>query len=248
MKETILEIQNLNFSTSGEQILKDINLKIIKDTFAIVVGSSGSGKSTLLKVMAGLQVPDNGKIIIDNCDISNFGYEEMIPIRKKISFAFQDAALISNLSIKENLILGLDFYFTNYTKKDKEDKVKKILDKMMILHTLDTRPAELSLGEKKIISIAKALVVEPEILFLDEPFAFIDITKSKMIRNIIKEYADKKSTTVVCVTNSRVLINDLGEHILLIEDGKITLDTTKEDLIKKERNERPQLINDILAN
>ena len=69
-----------------------------------------------------------------------------------------------------------------------------------------------------------------------------------MIRNIIKEYADKKSTTVVCVTNSRVLINYLGEHILLIEDGKITLDTTKEDLIKKERNERPQLINDILAN
>ena len=143
MKETILEIQNLNFSTSGEQILKDINLKIIKDTFAIVVGSSGSGKSTLLKVMAGLQVPDNGKIIIDNCDISNFGYEEMIPIRKKISFAFQDAALISNLSIKENLILGLDFYFTNYTKKDKEDKVKKILDKMMILHTLDTRPGNI---------------------------------------------------------------------------------------------------------
>ncbi|HOV15068.1 MAG TPA: ATP-binding cassette domain-containing protein [Spirochaetota bacterium] len=247
MDNIILELRDVNFSATNESILTNINLKIVKDTFVAIIGRSGSGKSTLLKIMAGLQVPDSGNVIINNCDITDFGYEEMIPVRKKIGYAFQDAALISNLSIKENLMLGLDFHFPKLTRWDKERMVRKILDRMMILHTFDSRPAELSLGEKKIISIARSMVIEPEILFLDEPFAFIDISISKMIKNIIKEYSDKESTTVICVTNSRVLINELADHIMIIDNGNITLNSSKESIMNTDKDERPQLINDILG-
>lgn len=247
MDEIVLKLDNVYLSSNDGFILSNINTEIIKDSFVSVIGRSGSGKTSLLKVMAGLQVPDDGKVIIFNKDIGDYGYEEMLPIRKKIGFAFQDSALLSNLSIKENLTLGLDFHFSNLSRQDKDTKVRKMLDKLMLLHTLNQRPAELSLGEKKLISIARAMITDPDILFLDEPFAFIDISVAKMVTNFIREYADKENTTVICVTNSRTLINDLADYIILIENGNIVLNSTKEKINSTEKNERPQIINDILG-
>ncbi|HPO49878.1 MAG TPA: ATP-binding cassette domain-containing protein [Spirochaetota bacterium] len=247
MEDIVLELKEVGLSHGEEAILNSVNLKIVKDTFVSVIGRSGSGKTTLLKVMAGLQVPDEGKIIIFDKDITNFGYDEMIPVRKKIGFAFQDAALLSNLSIKENLMLGLDFHFPEKPKEEKETKIRKMLDRMMLLHTISQRPAELSMGEKKMISLARAMLIEPELLFLDEPFAFIDISVTKMITRFIKEYSDKEFTTVICVTNSKSLINDIADNIILIDNGKIVLNSSKEAIENTPKDDRPQIINDILG-
>ena len=244
--EIILSLKNVYFETDSYDILSDVSLTIRRDTFVNIVGKSGSGKSTLLKVMSGLQIPDSGVVELFGRNIMDLDYDGMLPFRKRMGFAFQDAALLSNLSIKENLLLPLSFYNKRMPKHEKEEKIENMLAKIFMSNSINLRPAQLSIGEKKLISIARAMIIEPAILFLDEPIVYMDATMAKSMINLIKEYSNKEETTVICVANSKNIITELADNLILIDNGKIVMSGTKNDILSMESDKRPEIINDVL--
>lgn len=247
MNENIIELKNVNFTNVNYKVLDDINLKIKKNTFTTIIGKSGSGKSTLLKIMAGILTPDNGIVKIKNKDINNIDEKENIALKKEIGFVFQDVALLSNLSIKENLALPLEFHFKNMTKDEIEDKIVKILNKVTMLESLNERPAQLSLGEQKLVGIARAMITEPDILYLDESLASIDPTIFKKMLKLIGEYSELENTTIIAVTHSKNMILKLSDRIILIDNKTIIIDKLKTSILKMSEKERPEIINDIFG-
>ena len=248
MKEkTVLELENIYFSNENYLVLDNISLDIKLNTFNCIVGRSGAGKSTLLKIMAGLLTPNMGRVIINNNDITKLFEKDYLRLRRRIGFAFQDAALISNLSIKENLILPLKYRFKNITEKQIEKRVGEIIEKISLEDSLYLRPAQLSHGEQKLVSIMRAIITEPELLFLDEPLTSIDATLGKRIIQIINEYSIKEWTTVIIVTHSKNLIADNATNLFLIEDKKISYHLDKDEIQNIKIDNLPQLLKDIFS-
>jgi ABC-type transporter Mla maintaining outer membrane lipid asymmetry ATPase subunit MlaF len=247
MKDSIITLKNVGFKYDDNVILNDVNLDIKTDTFTVIIGHSGSGKSILMKIMATLLYPDTGNVRIFGEDVTGYEYMKLVPVKKRIGYAFQDGALLSNLSVEENLLLPLDFHYKEIGRKEKLEKIYDFLKKLMIENTMHQRPAQLSSGEKKIISIVRAMIVEPEILFLDEPLAFMDATIAKTIIVLINEYAIKENTTVVCVSNSKRIILDNSEEIAILDNGKILIHEKKETIIGMDPEKRHTIINDILG-
>lgn len=246
MNNYVIELQDVAFRTGDLTLLQNISFKLIKNTFTSIVGKSGSGKSTLLKIMCGIITPDTGDIYINSKEINSLNNIELIRLKKSIGFVFQDAALIANLSIKENLELPLTYHYRNIPPDLVEKKILQMLQKVNMENTLLTRPAALSLGEQKLISIARAMITEPDILFLDEPLSSIDVSIAKKMISLIGEYSDQPNTTLVAVTSSANLVTKLSDSIVVLDQNTIKFNKSWDQIIAMNRKNRPEIINDIL--
>lgn len=242
MKEVVLRLSDVSFSNNGTPILKSASLEIERNTLTTVLGRSGSGKSSLIKIMAGIFVPDSGVVEIQGQDFYRQKEKEKINIRKKVSFVFQNAALISNLSIKENLMLPLNFHYPKMPLKERNDLIERMLTQVDMLKSINGRPAQLSVGEKKLIGIARALITKPEILFLDEPLGSLDASVSCKLLDVIHSYSLHQWSTIVAVTYSKEIITGIGTHIILLEDHMIKFNLTKEKVINMQDFEKPEII------
>ena len=185
MKKVVLTLKDISFSNNNNLILENLSLDIEQNTLTTIIGKSGSGKSTLAKIMAGLIIPTKGTLTIWGQDYYQISDKEKVDIRKRISFVFQNAALISNLSIKENLILPLNFHYPEMIKKEQGELVERMLEQVGMLKVINGRPAQLSIGEQKLVAIARALITKPELLFLDEPLGSLDATITRKLMDII---------------------------------------------------------------
>jgi ABC-type multidrug transport system ATPase subunit len=246
MKDSIIKLTDVGYRYDDIELLSGIDLDIKTDTFTVIIGHSGAGKSILLKIMASLLQPASGKVEIFGEDITDYDYKRLMPFKKRIGFAFQDGALLSNLSVEENLMLPLDFRFKDAGKNEKLDRIHIYLKKLMLEDAIRQRPAQLSSGEKKIISIVRAMIIEPEILFLDEPLAFMDATLAKALIGLIEDYSSRDNTTVVCVSNSKRIIMDHSEEIVIIDRGKISMHESKDGVLNMDPGKRNVIINDII--
>lgn len=244
MKDIILELKGVSISNLDYLILDNVSCKIKKNSFTVILGESGTGKSTLLKVMAGIIPPDRGIALINNEDSQRVRDKRLLEIKSKIGFTFQDAALISNLTIKENLMLPLDLHFKTMTKPEKDKRIENLLIDLGMLDSINERPAQLSIGEKKIISFARAIIARPQILFLDNPLTFIDPLLAKRMIKGIKAYSDQEWTTVIMSSYSKDIIRYNACHLILIKDKKIVL----HDEISKIFSQNPENFPDILRN
>lgn len=247
MNDIILSVKNVFFKNEDYLVLDDISIDIEKDTFNCIIGKSGAGKSTLLKIMAGLLIPTSGSVIANNWDLTKLFDKDITKIRKLYGFAFQDSALISNLSIKENLSLPLKNKFKYLTLKEIDNKIYYYLDRLNMRDSLGLRPAQLSYGEQKLLSIVRSIIADPEVLFLDEPLTSIDATLMKKIVNIIIEYTNKENTTVIAVTHSKDLLLNISSRVMLLEDKKIKLDFKGFDWGSIDKNNLPEILQDILG-
>lgn len=245
--EYLIEAVDVSYTNVDYEVVNNINLKIKKDSFTSIIGKSGSGKSTLLKLLAGILIPDNGKIIINSKDINQLEGEHLISFKKKIGFVFQDAALISNLSIKENLILPLDFHYPKMDKNENEKIINDLLKKVDMDDCLNERPAQLSMGEKKLISFVRAMLLKPELLFLDEPLSSLDATTAIKMIDLCEEYSTLENTTIIAVTNLKTFIHKLADRIIYLENKTIALDKSIKEIYSTNPSERPQIINDLLS-
>lgn len=245
MKQLSVRLKNVTFKNNNFLVLNDISLEIEKNTMTSIVGRSGAGKSTLLKIMAGLFLPTSGTVEINGKDYYKLDDEERIELRKKVSFVFQNSALISNLSIKENLLLPLNFHYKNLSTALQDKKVSEVLEQVGMADSIYNRPAQLSAGEQKLVSIARALITDPEMIFFDEPLGSLDATISKKILKIIKEYATLEKTTVIIVTYSRDVIIELGDKIMLLDKKKVTMNTDKNNIFTLSDDQMPEIIKDI---
>jgi putative ABC transport system ATP-binding protein len=224
MAQPIIQVQEVNkeFGKGKNTVaaLKDVNIDIQAGEFVAVVGPSGCGKSTLLHVMAGLEQPTSGRILVDGVDVTLISERDMPKVRmQKIGFVFQSFLLIEDLTAYENVesVLWPSF---EYTKEKQEAKTLEVLREVDMLERRDHFPRQMSGGEQQRIAIARALVNNPPILFCDEPTGNLDSKTGENIMKIIAQLNRDRNMTVVLVTHNEELVK-FAKRTLHMKDGVV---------------------------
>ena len=194
-----LIIKSLNFSYRNEEVFKDLNLNFKSGVLNLISGPSGSGKTTLLNLIAGLEKPSSGLIILD--DIIQSNNDKFVePENRNIGFVFQDFALFPHLNVKQNI---------EFSRKGNKDLFNKLINRLNIANHLSKYPHELSGGQQQRVSIARALFSEPKILLIDEPISNQDKNNKTEIIEIISEFIKEKE--IICILVSHEEINSYVE-------------------------------------
>ncbi|HBF4080509.1 ABC transporter ATP-binding protein [Clostridioides difficile] len=217
---SILEIKNLNkiYGKSETEVkaLSQINLEINSGEFVVIVGKSGSGKSTLLHIMAGLETPTSGDVIIDNINISSLDEKKRSALRKeKLGLIFQSYNLIPVLTVEENIKLPT----INIKNKD-EAYINELMELLGIKYRRMYLPNQLSGGQQQRVAIARALVNKPSIVFADEPTGNLDTKTESDVLSLLKESQKKYNQTIIMITHN-IDITKYADRVIEIEDGFI---------------------------
>ncbi|MGI8542263.1 MAG: ABC transporter ATP-binding protein [Aridibacter sp.] len=206
--------------TEDLTILDDVSLEIPSGQFVSVTGASGSGKSTLLGLIAGLDAPTSGEIIIDNENIVSMSEDDLAETRsKKIGFIFQSFHLIPSLTAYENVLIPMEIL----GKKDAKERAEKLLEDVELTNRGHHYPSELSGGEQQRIAIARAFANKPKILLADEPTGNLDSKNGNHIFYLMTNLHDRSEVTLVLVTHDLALA-DRAERQIVLKDGKIISD------------------------
>lgn len=222
MVQPIIQVQGANkeFGKGKNTVaaLKDVNLEINTGEFVAIVGPSGCGKSTLLHVMAGLEQPTAGRILLDGVDVTLISERDLPKVRmQKVGFVFQSFLLIEDLTAFEN-VQSVLWPSVDHTKEKQEAKALEVLREVDMLERRDHFPRQMSGGEQQRIAIARALVNDPPILFCDEPTGNLDSKTGENIMKIIAELNREKKMTVVLVTHNEDLVK-FAKRTLRMKDG-----------------------------
>ncbi|MEM5792330.1 MAG: ABC transporter ATP-binding protein [Candidatus Aenigmatarchaeota archaeon] len=200
------------------KVLKGINLEIKEGEYVSIVGPSGSGKSTLMHIMGCLDRPSSGKVLIDGQDVSRLNDDQLAKIRReKIGFIFQQFYLIPVLNAVENVKIPMNL--NNYSKKDKEEKAKKLLEMVDLGHRLYNFPNQLSGGEMQRVAIARALANDPKIILADEPTGNLDTKRGEEIINLL-EKLNKQGRTIIIVTHD-LNVAKRAKRKIMMRDGVV---------------------------
>ena len=216
----ILKMLNVCYEDNNTKIIREVSHYIEAKTVTAFLGKPGSGKSTALKLLAGLIPPTSGTITFEDKDIHMMNQKQNLEFRKRASFMFQDSALWANQDIYHNLELPLQIHFPKMSAAQRKERIKKYTELVEFHKPLIIRPAALSIGEQKKISFARALICEPEILFLDEPTESIDEKTEELFISILKSFI-AENKTVVYVSHDNYLINSFLCDKIYFEDGEI---------------------------
>ncbi len=217
----MISIENISrhFSKKHRNViaLDNVSLKIKKGDFISIIGPSGSGKSTLLLAIGGMSTPTKGKVLWEDESIYDWSYNKRAQWRStKIGFVFQSFNLIPFLNVFENISIALSL--AGKTNSNKE-KIENILEDLKLSDRFDHLPGELSVGQQQRVSIARALIKEPEIILADEPTGNLDPKTANDILDLLKE-VNSKGTTVIMVTHNPSLAKS-SNHSIQIIDGRI---------------------------
>lgn len=235
--DPLIRIKNLYrvYHMGEEKVyaLRGVNLDIQKEEILCLLGTSGSGKSTLLNMMAGLDRPTKGEIIINNkIHMEKLSEEKLTKFRQlNVGFVFQSYNLIPTLTATENVSLGL--IFKGVKKQEREEKARAILERVGLGNRLDHKPSEMSGGQQQRVSIARAFVDAPPILFADEPTGNLDTNTSVEIMEMMCDLAKEHKQTLIIVTHD-LETAVYANRIVELRDGKIVRDETQQ-IIEKAR-------------
>ncbi|MBI9098964.1 MAG: ATP-binding cassette domain-containing protein [Spirochaetaceae bacterium] len=228
----------------GETVLDKVNLNINSGSTTVIFGRSGSGKSTLLKCLAGLIKISDGQVLFNNDNILKMNEKHYFAMQAQSGFVFQDAALWSNRSIYDNLAIPLQVLDPFMDKKSIDKRIRSAVNMFNLKDNLMVRPSAISAGEKKIISFLRAMMTDPEILFLDEPTTSIDKKNVSRLNAIIKELK-KRQKTIITVTHDFLLAKSIADNIILIDEGRIIKSGSFDSIIYSEDEEIINIIEEI---
>ncbi|MCU4139016.1 MAG: ABC-type sugar transport system [Thermodesulfobacteria bacterium] len=201
---------------NNKPVLKDLSFIFDRKKIYVIMGPNGSGKTTFLKICALLEIPDKGKILY--CNSNNIPLAKDINLCRKITYVFPQVGIF-NASVFDNVAYGLKI--RGFKKKEIISKVEEVLDFVGLMHKKKQNALTLSSGEAKRMGIARAMVINPEFIFLDEPTAFVDIENVKIIEKILLELKEKESSTIIIATHDTSFALKVGDVILKLEEGKI---------------------------
>ncbi len=217
-------------------VLNHVSMKIMRGQTAVVIGGSGAGKTTLLRILIGLEKPTFGSVFIDGEDIAPLGGLDMDRVRKKFGMVFQYSALLDSLSVMDNVAFPL----VEHTKMKKtaiRDKVLSTLEALGLQRSdADKAPAELSGGMRKRVALARALMLEPEILIYDEPTSGLDPLTSRMVDDLIDETRQRYGITSVVISHDMASTFRVAHQAFLLIRGEVAAAGTPEQLADRERN------------
>ena len=200
------------------EILKGIDLEIPRGQFAAIMGPSGSGKSTLLGLLAGLDTPTSGQVILDGEDITNLGEDDMALLRgRKIGFVFQSYHLISTLTAEENVLLPMELAGAEAGGRE---RARELLERVGLGGRSDHYPVQLSGGEQQRVALARAFALRPPILLADEPPGNLDSATGSAVLELLLALNREQGTTMVLVTHEQSLAGSADRRIVL-RDGLV---------------------------
>ena len=215
----IVEIDN-TFKSYGKAVaVNGVSLKIEKGERVVILGPSGCGKTTILRMVAGFIHPDKGRIAIDGFAVANNGKCLVEPENRQVGMVFQDLALWPHMNVYENLAFGLKA--KKVSKKERGGRIDEILEKVQMTPFRNAYPGDLSGGQQQRIALARALVMQPKILLMDEPLSSLDIDLNLLLRKEILRLQKELAITMLYVTHDRDEAFSLASRIVIMEGGKI---------------------------
>ena len=216
----MIEIKKLNKAFGEKVILKDISVDIKEGELFSVIGPSGMGKSTFIKCVIRLLKPDSGSIIVDGQDIAATPNEfKLARVRRSFGYLFQEGALFDSLTVLENVAFGLK-YLTDIPKSDYPRIVKEKLALVGLKDVEQLKPAELSVGMKKRVSLARSIAAEPKYMLYDEPTTGLDPVTTGMVKDLITDMRDKLKITSVVVTHDLKLALEISSRVAMLYNGE----------------------------
>lgn len=225
----IVECRDVWKAFGPQVVLHGVSLRAEPGRNLCILGASGGGKTTLLKILIGALRPDRGEVSIDGTEIARLPDHQLDLVRRKFGVMFQGGALLNSLTVAENIALPLQ----HHTRLDADTirtMVKIKLHQVDLLAAADKMPADLSGGMLKRASVARALALDPKILFYDEPESGLDPIATSRIDQLINQLRDSMGMTNVVVTHTLDSVRRIADHVLLLDQGRVLLDGTVHDL------------------
>ena len=230
-----IKIEDLHKCFGELKVLKGINLEIEKGQVVCVIGPSGSGKSTLLRCINRLEEPTNGKIIVDDIEITD-PKNDLNKTRRHIGMVFQQFNLFPHLTAKQNIMRApLELRLKN--KADASRKAEELLERVGLREKADAMPRQLSGGQQQRVAIARALAMEPDIMLFDEPTSALDPEMVGEVLAVMKELASMGMTMVV-VTHEMGFAKDVADRVLFMDEGIIMEEAAPAEMFSNPRNPR----------
>lgn len=226
--DPIIELRGLRKAFRGQPVLQGVDLAIPSGRALVVMGPSGCGKSVMLKHLVGLLRPDAGEIRFHGERIDELNERELVPIRRRIGFLFQQAALFDSLTVRENVAFPLRE--TGQAGPDLEDRVRTTLARVGLEDALDRMPAELSGGMRKRVGLARAIVLEPEVVLYDEPTTGLDPIRANVINDLIVRLQADLAITSVVVTHDLDSAFQVADRMVLLHEGKVRIEGSPDEL------------------
>jgi phospholipid/cholesterol/gamma-HCH transport system ATP-binding protein len=210
--------------------LDDIHLKVRRKQIAMIIGGSGAGKTTLLRLLIGLEKPTTGSILIDGVDIAPLGDRAMNEVRRKFGMVFQYAALLDSLNVMDNVAFPLREH-TKFKEKEIRDRVLEKLSILGLEKTENRFPSQLSGGMRKRVALARALMLEPQIVVYDEPTSGLDPPSSRMVDELIEETRTRFGVTSVVISHDMTSALKIADHIFLLQKGRLVGEGSPQELV-----------------
>ena len=224
-----IEFRDVVLAFDDLVILNKLSFKVLKGETKIILGGSGGGKSTIIKLVLGLLKPDQGRILVDGEDITDYSEAQMVNVRKKIGMVFQEGALFDSLSVYDNVAYRL--HEQGLSEEQVEPEVRRMLRFVNLEDAIDKMPAELSGGMRRRVGIARALIGDPKIVLFDEPTAGLDPPTARTICELAMKLRDLEDVSSIFVTHEMNNLDYLcSEYAVVNEEGQVVFEREGERL------------------
>ena len=225
----MIEVSGLTKSIDGQVILNNVSFSIKSGEIVVILGRSGTGKTVLLKHLIGIMKPDSGKVTIDDVDITHLPEKELLKIRKKVGYLFQEGALYDFMDVFDNVAFPLREH-TSMSPLEVSNRVREVLEMVDLKDVKEKFPLELSGGMKKRVSLARAIVLKPKILFCDEPTSGLDPLRSRDISHMIQQISKQIQCTTIITSHDIQNSFRLADRLVLLDEGNIVIMGTKDEI------------------
>lgn len=245
MREVAIQIENVTKSFGGQVVLDGVSLEVYRGETLVILGGSGSGKSTLLRLMTGSLRPDSGRVVVLGRCLNDMSARELDEYRRSIGVLFQSGALFNSMTVADNVALPLREH-SDLSEKVIEIVVKMKLEQVGLREHADKMPAELSGGMKKRAGLARAIALDPQVLFYDEPSAGLDPVTSAEIDQLIIDLKGKLGVTSVVVTHEMDSAFRIADRMVLLDRGRFIASGTPQEMRQSSDPAVHQFINGLI--
>ena len=222
----MIRLENVSKSyTNGVHALRDINLAIEDGEFVYIIGPTGSGKSTLIKLLDGEEIPDQGRVLVNDVDVGKLRHSKVPYYRRSIGVVFQDFRLLPTLTIFENISFALEVI--GMERQQIRQRVREVLELVSLSEKAKAFPNQLSGGQQQRATIGRAIANHPKVLIADEPTGNLDPEMSKEVIELLEKINEKEQTTILMVTHDKSLVDAFKKRTISLEEGYIVADMMK---------------------